>query len=71
VDAAEPGGGAMDTGLIAETGVSVFDSWSSNYWLVLVVKAGLILVFYLTAFLIVSNMEHKVLAHMQARIGPM
>jgi NADH-quinone oxidoreductase subunit H len=57
--------------VIAEAGVSVFDSWTSNYWLVLVVKAGLVVAFYLTAFLIVSYMEHKVLAHMQGRIGPM
>jgi NADH-quinone oxidoreductase subunit H len=57
--------------VIAETGVSVFDSWSSNYWLVLAVKAGLILGFFLTAPLLVGYMEHKVLAHMQSRLGPM
>ena len=57
--------------MIAETGVSVFDSWSSSYWLVLVVKVGLVVVVYLSAFLIVSYMEHKVLAHMQGRVGPM
>ena len=57
--------------MIAETGVSVFDSWSSNYWLVLAVKAGLILGFFLTAPLLVGYMEHKVLAHMQSRLGPM
>jgi NADH:ubiquinone oxidoreductase subunit H len=57
--------------VIAEAGVSIFDSWTSNYWLVVVVKAGLVVAFYLTAFLIVSYMEHKVLAHMQGRIGPM
>jgi NADH-quinone oxidoreductase subunit H len=57
--------------VIAETGVSVFDGWSSNYWLVLAVKAGLILGFFLTAPLLVGYMEHKVLAHMQSRLGPM
>jgi hypothetical protein len=45
--------------VIAETSVSVFDSWSSNYWLVLVVKVGLVIVLYLTTFLIVSYREHK------------
>lgn len=57
--------------MIAEAGVSVFDSWSSNYWIVLVVKVALVIVLYLTTFLIVSYLEHKVLAHMQSRIGPM
>jgi NADH-quinone oxidoreductase subunit H len=57
--------------VIAETGGSVFDTWSSSYWLVVLVKAGLVIGFYLTAFLVVSYMEHKVLAHMQHRIGPM
>jgi hypothetical protein len=37
--------------VITETGVSVFDSWSSSYWLVLVMKAGLVVVFHLAAFL--------------------
>jgi general stress protein CsbA len=57
--------------VIAEAGASVFDSWFSNFWLVVIVKAGVVIGFYLTAFLVVSYMEHKVLAHMQHRIGPM
>ena len=57
--------------MIAEAGVSVFDSWFSSSWLVLAAKAGLVLVFFLTAFLHVAYMEHKVLAHMQSRVGPM
>jgi NADH-quinone oxidoreductase subunit H len=57
--------------MLGQAGVSVFDSWFSNYWLVLVTKALLVLIFFLTAPLVVGYMEHKVLAHMQARLGPM
>jgi NADH-quinone oxidoreductase subunit H len=57
--------------MLAEPGVSFVNSWLSNYWLVLVVKAAIVLVFFLVAPLGVGYMEHKVLAHMQARVGPM
>jgi NADH-quinone oxidoreductase subunit H len=57
--------------MLGQAGASVFDSWFSNYWLVLVTKALIVLVFFLTAPLVVGYMEHKVLAHMQARLGPM
>jgi len=57
--------------VIAQAGVSIFEQWFSNYWLVIVVKAAAVLVFFLTAPLLVGYMEHKVLAHMQARLGPM
>ena len=57
--------------MIAQAGVSIFEQWLSNYWLVIVVKAAVVLVFFLTAPLMVGYMEHKVLAHMQARLGPM
>lgn len=43
------------------------DSW----WLALVLKLALIAGFFLTAPLVVGYMEHKVLAHMQDRLGPM
>jgi NADH-quinone oxidoreductase subunit H len=43
----------------------------NNVWLAVVLKLGLLVVFFLTAPLVVGYMEHKVLAHMQARLGPM
>ncbi len=61
----------MTAHMLGQAGVSVFDSWFSNYWLVLVTKSLLVLIFFLTAPLVVGYMEHKVLAHMQARLGPM
>ena len=50
---------------------SIFESWSSNFWIVLVLKTAVVLMFFLIVPLAVGYMEHKVLAHMQARLGPM
>jgi len=57
--------------VIAEAGVSFVNQWLESYWLVLIVKTAVVLVFFLTAPLAVGYAEHKVLAHMQSRLGPM
>jgi len=57
--------------VIGQAGASIFNEWFSNYWLVLVVKAGVVLGFFLVAPMVVGYAEHKVLAHMQSRLGPM
>jgi NADH-quinone oxidoreductase subunit H len=56
---------------LAQAGGSIVNEWFSGFWLPLVVKALAVLVFFLTAPLAVGYMEHKVLAHMQSRYGPM
>jgi NADH-quinone oxidoreductase subunit H len=55
--------------ILAET--SAIDDLFSGYWLPLVIKAALVLGIFLVVPLVVGYMEHKVLAHMQARLGPM
>jgi NADH-quinone oxidoreductase subunit H len=50
---------------------SVFDSVIGGYWVALVLKAAVVLGVFLIVPLAVGYMEHKVLAHMQARLGPM
>ena len=55
---------------IAQT--SVFDGLPfGGYWLALVIKAAIALGVFLVVPLMVGYMEHKVLAHMQSRLGPM
>jgi NADH-quinone oxidoreductase subunit H len=57
--------------IATQTGVSIFDGWSSNFWVVLILKTVVVLLFFLIVPLVVGYIEHKVLAHMQSRLGPM
>ena len=57
--------------MIAQAATSLFDQWTSNFWLGLILRAVFVLAFFLIVPLAVGYMEHKVLAHMQARLGPM
>jgi NADH-quinone oxidoreductase subunit H len=57
--------------ILAEAGVSVFDQLFSNFWIVLLLKTVAVLGFFLVVPLGIGYVEHKGLAHMQARLGPM
>jgi NADH-quinone oxidoreductase subunit H len=57
--------------VIAVLAQSFVDDLTSNFWLALILKTVLVLGFFLVVPLGVGYMEHKVLAHMQARLGPM
>src|SRR5207244_1933083 len=55
----------------ATAGVSFVNSLFSNFWVILVIKALLVVIVFLSAPMVVGYMEHKVLAHMQSRLAPM
>jgi NADH-quinone oxidoreductase subunit H len=57
--------------ILAETGVSIFEEAFSNFWLVLLLKTIAVMGFFLVVPLGIGYIEHKGLAHMQARLGPM
>jgi len=56
---------------VAVLAQSAVDDLTSNFWLALLIKTVAVLGFFLVVPLVVGYMEHKVLAHMQARLGPM
>ena len=51
--------------------MSVLDTIVANVWVALLLKVVLVMGFFLVAPLAVGYTEHKVLAHMQHRLGPM
>ena len=57
--------------ILAETGVSIAEDVFSNFWLVLLLKTVAVMGFFLVVPLGIGYIEHKGLAHMQARLGPM
>ena len=57
--------------ILAETGVSIAEEAFSNFWLVLPLKTVAVMGFFLVVPLGIGYIEHKGLAHMQARLGPM
>ena len=57
--------------VLAQAGTSIFEQWFDNFWVVLILKTLVVLGAFLTLPLGVGYVEHKVLAHMQARLGPM
>ncbi|MET0800075.1 MAG: complex I subunit 1 family protein [Actinomycetota bacterium] len=57
--------------LLAQAGGSIVEEWTSNFWLALILKTVAVMAFFLIVPLGVGYMEHKVLAHMQGRLGPM
>jgi NADH-quinone oxidoreductase subunit H len=51
--------------------VSFLDQIFDNVWVILLLKVALVMGFFLVAPLGVGYAEHKILAHMQHRLGPM
>src|SRR5207248_1409395 len=49
----------------------IFYHFFSNPWAVFALKLAAVFIFFLTAPLVLGYVEHKGLAHMQHRLGPM
>ena len=56
---------------LASAGESFINNWFDQFWVVLLLKVVIIMGAALTAPLAIGYVEHKVLAHMQHRLGPM
>ncbi len=57
--------------MIAQAGASIVEQWFDNVWVVVILKTVFVMAFFLIVPLAIGYVEHKVLAHMQARLGPM
>jgi NADH-quinone oxidoreductase subunit H len=57
--------------LLGAAGESFINHYFDEFWVVLILKVAFVMIVVLTAPLAVGYMEHKVLAHMQHRLGPM
>jgi NADH-quinone oxidoreductase subunit H len=55
---------------VAQANPSFVNDLFTGFWLILIVKSLLVLIVFLSAPMVVGYMEHKVLAHSQARLGP-
>ncbi len=61
----------MIDALLAVAGESFINRWFDQFWVVLLLKVVFVMGVALTAPLAIGYVEHKVLAHMQHRLGPM
>ncbi len=61
---------ALDSLTVLSVGSSLLEV-DGNFWLSVAIKTGVVLGLFFVVPLVVGYMEHKVMAHQQARLGPM